>query len=75
MTGHVERVLEVPPGVDVDEFVPQARAEALRELLAEARADPPNPGNAEERLPDEGNADRLEASSKATARPSSTSGS
>ncbi len=49
-----------PPGVDVDEFVPQARDEALAELLAEARADPPNPGNAEERLPDEGNAARLE---------------
>jgi glycosyltransferase involved in cell wall biosynthesis len=31
------------------------------ELLAEARADAPNPGNALERLPDEGNAARLEA--------------
>ena len=59
--GHVERVVEVPPGVDVDEFVPQERGEALADLLAEARADPPNPGNAEERLPDEGNAARLEA--------------
>ena len=37
------------------------RDEALAELLAEARADPPNPGNAEERLPDEGNAERLAA--------------
>jgi glycosyltransferase involved in cell wall biosynthesis len=60
VTGHVERVVEVPPGVDVEEFVPQARDEALAELIAEARADPPNPGNAEERLPDEGNAARLE---------------
>jgi glycosyltransferase involved in cell wall biosynthesis len=59
--GHVERVVEVPPGVDVEEFTPQPRAEALAELLAEARADAPNPGNVEERLPDEGNAERLEA--------------
>jgi glycosyltransferase involved in cell wall biosynthesis len=61
IVGHIEPVLEVPPGVDVEEFVPQAREEALTELLAEARGDPPNPGNAEERLPDEGNAARLEA--------------
>jgi glycosyltransferase involved in cell wall biosynthesis len=59
VTGHVERVVEVPPGVDVDEFVPQAPDEALAELIDEAGADPPNPGNAEERLPDEGNAARL----------------
>ena len=39
----------------------QDRDEALADLLAEARADPPNPGNAEERLPDEGNAARLAA--------------
>ena len=59
--GHVERVHEVPPGVDVDEFVAQDRESALAELLAEARDDPPNPGNANERLPDEGNARRLAA--------------
>jgi glycosyltransferase involved in cell wall biosynthesis len=57
--GHVERVYEVPPGVDVDEFRPEPRDEALERLVAEARADPPNPGNANERLPDAGNADRL----------------
>jgi glycosyltransferase involved in cell wall biosynthesis len=61
VAGHVERVHEVPPGVDIEEFVPQERAEALRELLAECRADPPNPWNEDERLPDEGNAERLEA--------------
>jgi len=61
VVGHVDRVVEVPPGVDVDEFVPQDRAEALAELVAEARADRPNPGNAEERRPDEGNAERLAA--------------
>ena len=59
VVGHVDRVYEVPPGVDVDEFTLRPRDEALAALIAEARADPPNPGNAEERLPDEGNAARL----------------
>ena len=58
--GHVDRVHEVPPGVDIDDWVPQERVAALAALLAEARSDPPNPGNAGERLPDDGNADRLE---------------
>ena len=59
VVGHVDRVHEVPPGVDVDEFVPRERPEALAALLEECRADPPNPGNRQERLPDEGNAARL----------------
>jgi glycosyltransferase involved in cell wall biosynthesis len=59
VVGHVDRVYEVPPGVDVEQFRPAPRAEALDALLAEARADPPNPGNGEVRLPDEGNAERL----------------
>ncbi|HET8606538.1 MAG TPA: glycosyltransferase family 4 protein [Gaiellaceae bacterium] len=59
VVGRVERVREVPPGVDVEEFRPRERARALADLVAEARRDPPNPGNAEERLPDEGNAERL----------------
>jgi glycosyltransferase involved in cell wall biosynthesis len=54
--GHTDRVEIVPPGVDVEEFRPEARDEALAALLEEARADPPNPGNGDERLPDEGNA-------------------
>src|SRR5215204_7494320 len=61
VVGHVDRVHEVPPGVDVHEFRPRPRDEALAALLAEARRDPPNPGNANERLPDAGNAERLEA--------------
>jgi glycosyltransferase involved in cell wall biosynthesis len=61
VVGHVDRVREVPPGVDVEEFRPEARGQALAELVAEARADPPNPGNAAERLPDENNAARLES--------------
>ena len=59
--GHVDRVHEVPPGVDIDDWVPQDRQAALEGLLAAARADPPNPGNANERLPDDDNADRLAA--------------
>ena len=57
--GHVDRVHEVPPGVDVEAWRPQPRDEGLAALIAAARRDPPNPGNANERLPDEGNAERL----------------
>ena len=59
VVGHVDRVVEVPPGVDVERFRLQDRDDALADLLAEARADPPNGGD--ERLPDDGNADRLAA--------------
>jgi len=59
VVGHVDRVYEVPPGVDIEEWRPRPRDEALAGLLAEARRDPPNPGNVNERLPDEGNAERL----------------
>jgi glycosyltransferase involved in cell wall biosynthesis len=59
VVGHVDRVHTVPPGVDVEEFTLQNRRSALADLLEEARADPPNPGNAEERRPDAGNAERL----------------
>jgi glycosyltransferase involved in cell wall biosynthesis len=61
VVGHVGRVVEVPPGVDVDAFRPLPREEALARLLGEARRDPPNPRNANERLPDAGNAERFEA--------------
>jgi glycosyltransferase involved in cell wall biosynthesis len=61
VVGHVERVHEVPPGVDVDQFRPEPREEALDRLLDEAVADPPNPRNANERLPDDANAERFEA--------------
>ncbi len=57
--GPAERVEAVPPGVDIDVWQPQERAVALAALLDEARRDPPNPGNANERLPDAGNAGRL----------------
>jgi glycosyltransferase involved in cell wall biosynthesis len=61
VVGPVPNVLEVPPGVDVDEFVPEERGAALASLLEEARRDPPNTGGADPRLPDPGNAARLEA--------------
>jgi glycosyltransferase involved in cell wall biosynthesis len=54
-------VHEVPPGVDVDLWKPAAKETALGQLIAQARLDPANPGNANERLPDEGNPARLEA--------------
>jgi glycosyltransferase involved in cell wall biosynthesis len=54
-------VVEVPPGVDTDLFVPADRAEALAALVAEAGRDAPNPGNRAERLPDDDNAPRLAA--------------
>ena len=57
----MDNVHAVPPGVDVELWVPQPREQALAGLLEEARNDPPNPGNRNERLPDEGNAERLEA--------------
>jgi glycosyltransferase involved in cell wall biosynthesis len=68
---HIRRVLadvvgpvaapvhEVPPGVDIDEFRPRDRSEALADLVEECRRDPPNPGDRNEQLPDEANAERL----------------
>jgi glycosyltransferase involved in cell wall biosynthesis len=57
VVGHVDRVHEVPPGVDVDEFTPEPRAEALAGLIAESRRDQIDAG---ERHPDPGNAERFE---------------
>ena len=59
--GHTEDVIEVPPGVDIDEWAPEEREAALAALIEEARRDPPNPGNAKERLPDDANGARLES--------------
>ena len=58
VVGHVERVHEVPPGVDVDEFVPEERDDALASLIQEARRDP---ADGDERHPDPGNAERFAA--------------
>jgi glycosyltransferase involved in cell wall biosynthesis len=56
VVGHVDRVHEIPPGVDVDEFTPQPREQALAALIAEARRDP---DDGDERQPDRGNVDRF----------------
>jgi glycosyltransferase involved in cell wall biosynthesis len=61
VVGHTDRVHEVPPGVDVEEFGQERRSDALIALVEEAGRDRPNPGNSNERLPDEGNAARLAA--------------
>jgi glycosyltransferase involved in cell wall biosynthesis len=60
VVGQVDRVHEVPPGVDVEEFRPNSHDAALAQLLEEARADAANPANSNERQPDDGNAARLE---------------
>lgn len=59
IVGHTKNVVEVPPGVNINDFVIKDRREALRELLEEVKKDPPNPGNSDERLPDEGNAKKF----------------
>jgi len=58
---YLERLQVVPPGVDVEELLPAARETAFRALVEEARRDPQNPKGEGERLPDPGNADRLQA--------------
>ncbi len=40
VVGHVDRVHEVPPGVDVEAFKPEDRGAALASLIDEARRDP-----------------------------------
>jgi glycosyltransferase involved in cell wall biosynthesis len=57
IVGWTERVRIVPPGVDVDEFKPMSREQALAGLLAESARDGPPKS---EREPDEGNAERFE---------------
>src|SRR4051794_36374273 len=49
--GHTEGLFGVPRGVDTDQGVPGPRDVPSTALLGGARRDPPNPGNAEERLP------------------------
>jgi glycosyltransferase involved in cell wall biosynthesis len=56
VVGHVDNVHEVPPGVDIEEFRPSPRDEALAGLVGEARPDSPD---GDERHPDAGNAARF----------------
>ena len=57
VVGHVDGVHEVPPAVDVDEFVPEDRLRAFAGLIMEAEQDPQD---GDERHPDPGNAARFE---------------
>jgi glycosyltransferase involved in cell wall biosynthesis len=57
VVGHVERVYEVPPGVDVEAFAPEDRLRAFAGLVAAAEEDPQD---GDERSPDPGNAERFE---------------
>jgi len=57
--GPVDRMYEIPPGADTEQWKPEPRTQALKSLIAQARLDEPNPGNLRERLPDEGNAQRF----------------
>ena len=57
VVGHVDRVYEVPPGVDVDEFTPEDRLRAFAGLIAESELDPQD---GDERHPDPGNTARFE---------------
>ncbi|HZQ89336.1 MAG TPA: glycosyltransferase family 4 protein [Gaiellaceae bacterium] len=57
VVGHVDRVHEVPPGVDIDEFRPEDRLRAFGNLIMEAEQDAQD---GDERHPDPGNAARFE---------------
>ena len=61
VVGHVDRVYEVPPGVDVDEFVLRGPRRGARGAARGGARRPAEPGQRDERLPDEGNAERLAA--------------
>ena len=56
VVGHVDRVYEVPPGVDIEEFSPEDRLRAFAGLIAESEVDEPQARSADERHPDPGNA-------------------
>ena len=70
VVGHVDRVHEVPPGVDVDDFRPGAARRGARRACSRRRAATRRtPANADERLPDEGNAARLRRASSRRSEP------
>ena len=73
--GHTERVFEVPPGVDVELWLPAERGEALAQLVAEAALDRPNPAMPTSGSRTMGTLHGSARSSPVTAPPSSTSAS
>jgi glycosyltransferase involved in cell wall biosynthesis len=62
-----ERLTVATPGVDVEQMRPQQRSSALAALIEESRRDPAHHGD--ERLPDAGNAERLQRFLTDQARP------
>ncbi len=58
VVGHIDRVHEVSPGVDVEEFAPERRDVALAALVEESERDP---ADGDERHPDPDNAERFAA--------------
>ena len=73
VVGPVDNVHAVPPGVDVELWVPQPREQALAGLLEEARNDPPNPGNGTSGSPTRATRSGWRRSWPAISRPLSTS--
>ena len=76
VVGHVDRVHEVPPGVDVDEFVPEEPRDGARSVGRRGRADPPT--RRRERAPSPTRTTRSgspRSSRRTSPRPSSTSAS
>jgi glycosyltransferase involved in cell wall biosynthesis len=60
VAGIRDRVVIIPPGVDTEQMRPQDPRQAREQLIAEALRDAPNPPERyNERLPDDGNAERF----------------
>ena len=57
----------VTPGVDIEQMAPQERGAAWSALIEQARLDPPSSGD--ERMPDAGNAERIQAFLDRSTRP------
>ena len=73
VVGHVDRVHEVPPGVDVDEFEPEDRLQAFASLLDGGASSTRRTATSDIRIPATRRASSMP--SRATCPRSSTSGS
>ena len=70
--GHTTDVIEVPPGVDIDEWAPEPRDAALAALLEEAGRDAPNAGQRRGAPPGRGQRRTARAFSRDSTDPSSS---
>jgi hypothetical protein len=75
VTGHTENVREVPPGVDIDLFVPEPRVTRSPVCSRRRATTRPTPGTRTNGCPTTATPSGSKRSSPATRRPSSTSGS